>query len=162
MLLSLKQIYPHIQYTSLRLAGIDGGGAGYTETVFMPTMIHKVLRHENIIAFNGTQQIERLHVADATEAILQLLSNLHPKLKPIYNLGFGTSYSLKHLAELIVEAAANINGTPKVDIIVEPSSEEFPSFGMSSDLFFSEFNWKPKYSMESTIISIIKYIKSQK
>jgi nucleoside-diphosphate-sugar epimerase len=162
LLISLNQIYPHINATSIRLGALAGGYPGLVEADFMTKMVKQALNQDDIRLILGKQQIERLDVKDATEGILQLLNYLPPKLKSVYNLGYGTCYSLKHIAELIAETVAQMSGTKKVDIIVEPISEELPSFGMTSDLFFSEFNWKPKCSMGSTIISIIKYVKSKK
>jgi nucleoside-diphosphate-sugar epimerase len=158
LLSSLSNIFPHLRQTSIRLAALDGGEAGYTEMGFMTAMVFNALRNENIIVSDGSQLMERLHVEDAAEAVIKVLLDSKIKFRPVYNLGFGNSYKLKNIAEKISEIVADVTGKEKVNIIVQPTSNSAPSFGMSSDLFFTDFNWKPKHTLNSIIESLTHYL----
>ena len=156
-LLSLSRLYTHVKQTSLRLAAIEGGAAGYVQTGFMSAMIKQALLQEDLRLIHGNQQMERLHVEDAADAIMQVLAADFQKPAPVYNLGAGTTYTLKHIADEISETVARLAKTEKVNIIVEPGNEVPPSFGLSSELFFEHFNWKPKHTISSIVESLADY-----
>jgi nucleoside-diphosphate-sugar epimerase len=157
-LLSLSRLYPHIKQTSLRLATLAGGHSGLVEVDFMSKMIKQALHQEDIRLIHGNQQMERLHVIDAADAIMQVLVTDFQKPAPVYNLGAGTTYTLKHIADEISETVARLAKTEKVNIIVEPGNEVPPSFGINSELFFEHFNWKPKQTISSIVESLADHI----
>jgi len=159
MLESAKKIYNHIKITSLRLASLAGGQSGLVMTDLVTKFVKQCLDSKSIKIF-GQHIIERLDVRDAVDGIIALLSISPEKWKQVYNFGSGQTFNIIELAEKIVEQVKIQKGQQTSRIIIEEKDKKL-SFGMDSECFFHDTNWKPKYSLEDTIRSLIKYLEER-
>ena len=97
---------------------------------------------------DGTCLRDYVHVADIAEAHLLALSKLHsPGFYP-YNIGTGSSYSVREICEL----AAQITGKP-IHLRAAPRRAGDPAVLCASPAkLMKEFGWKPKHSSLEEVI----------
>jgi len=156
LLQSLGRTSNTLYYTSVRLGTLAGGAPGLSEVDFLSKICRNVIDGKPIRIVGGMQQIERLDVRDAIEAIIIMLKSNPSNWKPIYNLGAGKVNSLKDIALKIADIATIFNDEEKPEIIIEDKFIDM-DFGMDSSLFFNDMKWKPMNSIDDTIKSLFNY-----
>lgn len=96
------------------------------------------------------QQREYIYVKDIARGIL---ASLHmPEIKGIFNFGSGEVVSIPQLAELINDTFYNRGRVIKCE--VDSPAKEISL--MNSELFYSTFNFKPKWSIREALIDMHK------
>ena len=126
------------------------------EVCFLSKMAKQALKGEPITIIGGSQQMERLDIRDAADGLIAMLKTDPMNWKPVYNLGSGAVYNIVEIARKCVEIASRFNKGVKSEIILEDKPINM-RFGMDSSLFYKDMNWGPRYMLEDTIESLIKY-----
>ena len=157
LLASLGDMNRTLRCSSLRLGALAGDAPGRADTDLLTKLARNAIAGDPVTIIGGMQQIERLDIRDAVDAIVTLLKFPTGKWKPVYNLGPGQTYRLLDLANRTVAIAAKWNGRDPSEIIVEDKDVQM-NFGMDSTLFFNDFSWSPRYSIDDTIEYITRQI----
>lgn len=148
---NLSIINNDLRHTSLRLTNLAGNIDGYFEMGVLSKMIRSAIQNEKLDLFDGNQTMEYLSVEDAAEAILKLIDSEENKLSPIYNLGSNEIINLKDIAQIVNKIfleQGNKDGF-KFDIIL--TEKPMQSFGMCSNKFMSQLEWKPQRTINHII-----------
>ncbi|MFW5983390.1 MAG: NAD-dependent epimerase/dehydratase family protein [bacterium] len=157
LLQSLSKMNKTLKYTSLRLGALAGGAQGLVEKDFLSKITRKALKGEQIDLVGGMQQMERFDIRDAVDAIIAML-NTNPSIwKVVYNLSSGEVLTLKEITEKVIHIVSKFIKNNKSQINIE-TKEINMRFGMDSSLFYKDMNWHPKYNIDDTIESLIKYL----
>lgn len=145
-----KQTY----VTSLRLASLAGGSAGFAPVDLLTKLVERAMNQETITVIGGQQRMERLDIRDAVAAITALLKTDYHEWEPVYNLGSDNTYSVIEISERVI-CLANEHYGKNSRVEIKSSSETLPSFGMDSGRFRKLTGWAPKYDLDSTIESLL-------
>ena len=156
---SEKQRNRQINITSLRLASLIGGQEGLVLTDIASKFVQQALENTPIEIY-GQHIFERLDVRDAIEGIIKLLSIPHNTWQKTYNLGSGQTFTINELAETVIKQVEKA-GKGKATYQVKSHDSKNLHFGMDSESFFKDTNWRPKYSLTESIQSLIKYFDSK-
>ena len=156
LLQSLGKTLNALHYTSVRLCSLAGGAPGLSEVDFLSKICRNVINNEPIKIVGGMQQIERLDLRDAIDAIIAMLASNPVKWKKVYNLGTGKTYSLNEIALKIASIGTTFNKGKKPEIIIEDKFVDM-QFGMDSSLFYNDMDWKPEYNLDDTISSLFHF-----
>lgn len=141
----------NVFHTNIRLAGLVGPNL---DARIVNKFIKRALTGETLIINGGNQQFAYLDIRDAASAIIALLQTIPQNWKPIYNLGYIRSYSIKEIAEAVAKAAPKYN-CPEVRIDFV-NSDEMLYAELDSTLFYSDAGWQPKYNMEDIVENIFR------
>jgi len=155
MLKSIEKLNPHIKTTSLRLAALSGGQNGLQPVDFLSKLVKKALTGEDIQIKGGHQQLEIMDVRDAASFIKAILESPVTSWRPVYNVGAGEVYSLKEIAEKVVDQVKEQTGISSKLLL---SSDELSmKFGMDNSLIIKSHSLKPNHKLSSIIESLIHY-----
>jgi nucleoside-diphosphate-sugar epimerase len=152
---SLKRLFNHVMISSIRLGAIAGGTAQTLEYCFLSKIVRQAMDGECIKIIGGYQEIERLDLRDAVAGLIAILQIDPLKWRPVYNLGSGDANNLLKIAQVVVDIASGFNGGIKSEIVVEEKPINM-RFGLDSSLFMKDTGWKPIFSLEDIITSLIK------
>ncbi|MGH2642872.1 MAG: NAD-dependent epimerase/dehydratase family protein [Chitinophagaceae bacterium] len=156
---NLARFHKHIHYTSLRLGALTGGAKGLVEIDVLSKLVKKAMNTDTIRLTGGKQMIERLDIRDAVNGIIELMKSPSSNWKPVYNLGASHPIQLIDLTKLVVEVVSKEMNISKSLIEIEHKKSN-QHFGLNSQSFYSDFNWKPQHSLTSSISSLINYFKT--
>lgn len=152
---TIKSINKHSHVTSLRLASLAGGQSGSVPTDILYKFVKSSLNHETIKIIDGSQKINRLDVRDVAEGVVRLLEMDSSTWESVYNFGPIRSYTLLEVVELVSLLSKNY----EIDTTFERNKEKAQSyFRMDSSKLYALLNWKPRYSLEETLLSLFDYI----
>lgn len=140
--------------TSLRLCTLAGTQNGLLPMDLVFKFVARALNEEPLSIFGGQQQMERLDVRDAINAIIALLKTDYHDWDAVYNLGSGRVYSVLDIAERVAHIAKQYD--KDVELEIQPSTECLPSFGMDSLRFKKLTGWTPRYDMDDIIDSLFR------
>ena len=160
LLNSLKRVNHQMRVSSLRLGTLSGGAKGLVETDFLAKIVKQAINGEPIKVVGGMQKMERLDIRDAVSAIVALINSDSEKWKPVYNVGSGKVQELIDIVKRVVNLVSLKTSKEKSNIIVEEERIEM-AFGMVSELFYTDMRWKPAYTIENSIESLIYYYGSR-
>lgn len=142
--------------TNIRLASLTGGKEGLKPEVISKFVTHAI-RGENIRIIGGGQIFSYIDIRDAVSGLLSLIEKDPSKWQTVYNLGSNQRYTIIELANLVAKVAERYCSTP-VRIGIE-KKDIHQDVGMDSSRFYHDMNWRPKYDMISTIVSLFDHLK---
>lgn len=154
-----RRRHPHLHWTSLRLAGLTGGAPGLVLVDLVTRFVDQALRGEPL-EIRGDHRFERLDIRDAVQALLELLEIPSREWEPVYNLGRGETFSLRELAETVLEQVDPPPGAAPSRIVTRIQDPSL-AFGMDSTRFFQLTGWKPEYTLDDTVRSLVSYLRQQ-
>lgn len=160
LLASLGETNRSLRHSSLRLGTLAGDVPGRIGIDFLTKIARKAIAGAPVTIIGGMQQMQRLDVRDAVDAIVTMLKSPTGKWKPVYNLGSGNLYRLLDLANQTVAIAAKYNGGNTSEITIEEKEVQM-KYGMDSSLFHNEFSWSPRYTIDDSIDFIIRQIQKE-
>jgi nucleoside-diphosphate-sugar epimerase len=108
------------------------------------------------LEIQGEHMFERLDVRDAVNGLRALLRVPRADWQAVYNLGSGSSFSIRELARTVVEQVSRFTGEPPVEVELDLRDPPL-KFEMDSRRFFRQTGWKPEYTLSDTIQSLIRY-----
>lgn len=142
------------QITSLRLAQVIGYSELMKNREVPHIFLRKIINHEEITVFDGTQTADYIHLDDVVDAIITIIESKVP-LKSSYNLGSGNPIKLENVAIIMSKIGKKYGyQVKKIKFIKDKKVNR--SFGMSMKRIFDDFNWKPKKSFHQIIESMFK------
>jgi|SRR5699024_1850195 len=147
----------NINYSNIRLASLTGLDFDVRMT---NRFVKMAIDGETITINGGDQLISYLEVRDAAEALIKMLEVDECEWEKQYNLGNNNSFSLKELIE-IIKSTGNKYGINNIEVIYKEGNSNFNNL-VVSDLFYQEFNWKPKYSVKEMVEELFKKIINSK
>lgn len=156
LLQSLCKTIKTLSYTSLRLGTLAGGAPGLLEVDFLSKMCRTSLSGEPLKIIGGMQRMERFDIRDAVEAIEVMLKSEASKWKPVYNLGSGEVHQLKDIALKIIKIGQEFDNDRQSELVFEEKNIIL-QFGMNSSLFYEDFDWKPRFSIDEIIKSLFAF-----
>lgn len=143
-IVEIKCNHCNMDFINIRLGSL-------TSEAFDQRMINRfydlIIEGKKITYDKGTAKVSYLHVVDAANGIEKLIQVvLNKKTKHnIYNLANNDYLSILELIESSVEISEELQiGT--TEIISSGKKSDYNNV-INSDLFYKEFNWKPKYKM---------------
>ena len=160
LLASLGDMNRTLRYSSLRLGTLAGDAPGRIGIDLLTKIARKAIAGAPVTIIGGMQQMQRLDVRDAVDAIVTMLKSPTGKWKPVYNLGPGQVYPLLDLANRTVAIAAKYNGGNSSEIIIEEKEVQM-RYGMDSSLFYNDFSWSPRYTIDDSIDFITRQIQKE-
>jgi len=155
MLQSLTSSLPHLHYCSVRLGTLAGGQQGLTPVDLMSRMAATACAGSAITLTNSKQEVQRLDVRDAADALVQLIRQ-NKKAPRLINLGATGMTTLGEIATAIVDAAAIATGQDAVELN-DQQLALVPFYPMDSNLFTSTFAWQPACRLTDTVQTHIDY-----
>lgn len=156
LLNTLGKFNKTLKYSSLRLGSLAGGANGLVEVDFLSKIARKAFEAKPIYIVGGMQEMERLDIRDAVDAIIKMVNSNPVNWNPVYNLGSGNVMCLKKITEKTVEIASKYNGGKRSEISIEEKEVKM-KFGLDSSRFYKDMNWNPQFNMEQTIESLMDY-----
>lgn len=146
----------HTIYSNIRLASLTGTSL---EKRLLNRFVRKALNRDTIEINGGNKLISYLHVKDAASAIISMISVDSKLWKPLYNLGNHHFYTLAEVAEFVdkISYEYSVNG---VEIKIEQSDDNFNNL-LNSELFYSDFKWKPEYDVPLMVDELFSYYKNK-
>ncbi|MFV0155367.1 NAD(P)-dependent oxidoreductase [Empedobacter falsenii] len=137
---------------SLRLARLYGYGE--RNGLMFTDFIHKAINNETLTLHGtGSSTIEYIYIKDAISAYTKIIQS--QKIRGAYNIGTGKRYSIKEIAETIVEIYEN--GI----VYLKDKPDGIQGSEMNVDLAYNEFNWKANWNLKSSILDIKKSIENE-
>jgi len=145
-------------FTSLRLASLSGGQDGFDTVDLVAKLTKNALSGESLRIIGGQQEIERLDVRDAIEAILAVMDIDPDKRKDAYNVGLGKTYHLIEIAEKVVVECSKVTLEDPPEIMIEEKIVNLKQ-GLDITRITEDANWKPRFSMDEIITSVVQHLK---
>jgi len=154
-----RQRQPHLNWTSLRLAGLIGGGPGLVPVDLVTRFVEKALRGEPLEIL-GEHRFERLDIRDAVQALVRFMGTPAQQWEPVYNLGRGENFSIHRLAKVVIDQVTPTTGGEPSRIITKFRDPPL-AFGMDSSKFYQVTGWKPECSLADTICSLASFLERE-
>jgi nucleoside-diphosphate-sugar epimerase len=146
-------------FTSLRMATLSGGQDGFETVDLLSKLTKKALSGESLRIVGGQQEIERLDVRDAIEAILAVIDLDPAKWKEAYNVGPGNTYHLIEIAEKVVVECSKVTINDPPGIMIEEKEVNL-KHGLDITRIIKDTGWNPRFSMDEIITSVVQYLKN--
>ena len=145
----------NINYSNIRLGSLTGLNFDVRMT---NRFVKMAIESEPITINGGDQLISYLEVRDAAEALIKMIEIDKCEWEKQYNLGNNNSFSLNKLIE-VIKTTGREYGVHNIEVVYKEDNSNFNN-SLTSDLFYQEFNWKPKYYVEEMVEELFeKYIK---
>ncbi len=132
-------------------------GPGQPERRFIPQMILRALKNDQLLINSGTKKRDYIYIDDVVSGILLACEIELEADVEVMNLGGGQSYTLHHLAELIIDSAKSSSTIKK---------NAFPDRAGEADEWLLDITkakkmltWEPKVNLEEGISKEIEYFK---
>ncbi|MDW7731317.1 MAG: GDP-mannose 4,6-dehydratase [Methanolobus sp.] len=127
-----------LQYLIFRLSNVYGGR---DHGRVIPIFVEKAKNGEQLILFGDDKVMDFIYIDDVVDILIR---SLNYQSNGIFNVGSGTSTTLKELAEKIISLLDSDSGYT----IVQPRAGEVDRFTADISKIKRELNWKPKYVLE--------------
>jgi nucleoside-diphosphate-sugar epimerase/biotin carboxylase len=142
----LARFQPALRHTSLRLATVTGPDPEIAAHEAFAKITQRLINGQSVEIRGGDQQLERIDVRDAADAIKKVVESDSVFWQAIYNVGTGQPVSLIEAVNRIVsklepERPSVRNLVTRIPI----SDEHLPSFGLDVSKFRNDFAWQPMY-----------------
>lgn len=143
-----------VERTHVRLASLIGPSFDQR----LPNKLaKKMIAGEAVEISNSGQRYGYMDVRDAASGIIALAISSNVDLKPVYNLGSGESISITEVAVAVKAALYNAAAIDAELTIKDVSSVESSNSSVDSELFFSDFEWSPSFTIVDSINDIVRY-----
>lgn len=145
-----------INYSNIRLASLTGNEL----EARMTNKFVKIAINGGTITVNGKgQKVSYLEVRDAASALIAMINKDPDTWKTIYNLGNHHYYSVLDIVETINEVAKKYS-VPGINIDLKNKKDDFNNL-INSELFYLDFNWKPKYDINLMVENLFDFYVSK-
>jgi nucleoside-diphosphate-sugar epimerase len=148
------------KHTVMRLSNAYGPHDKYDleKSHFFGATITKVMQSQNnddlVVWGDGLTERDLLHVDDVTNFIQKAIEN-QDSYYELYNVGYGNSFSVKKIVEMIIESSGkNLNIKHDLE---KPSINT--KLALVSDKAHRELGWKPEITIEQGIQKTIMWYK---
>lgn len=126
---------------------------------FVNIFVQNVISDKPIVVTAPRQVVSFIGARDVAEAISKMIfKNSAPS--GVYNLGAGTWYSIEHVARKVIEVGKEFD-IPNGVVEIEDTGKDV-TIGMNCDKFKKEFDWIPRYGLESLIHRIFEELIASK
>ncbi len=146
----VENVFMNDNFTNIRLGSLIG--AGYDQRIINRLTESAILNH-SMTVIGGMQRYSFLDVRDAAEAIIRVAVSEQIEWKCVYNLGTKESYNLLEIVNKLKDVLKD--NQREVDIIIKDGNDKRNS-AINAGLFMNTFDWKPKYSIDDTILEIVQ------
>lgn len=145
-----------IFFSNIRLASLTGLDFDVRLT---NRFVKSALTDQPITINGGYQQISYLEVRDAATALTKMIDVNPCDWEKVYNLGNDESFTLLELTETIRDVASwhSIN---RVEITRNEGQANFNNL-INSELFYTHFNWTPKYNLRRMVKELFIHLKDR-
>jgi nucleoside-diphosphate-sugar epimerase len=140
----------------LRLANVYGYGTGLhlRSSGVIGRFVEAALNDEPLQIYgDGSQSIDYVHVDDVCTAFEAALKR--PGEQFVYNVGGGQPATIKSLAELTVQVAAEFNRRPNVIYAEAPPNKIWPDRWLSVAKA-AELGWSPRVGLQAGIHELLE------
>ena len=143
---------------SLRLATVFGPSHRMRLDLLVNDFVYKALTDGYLVLFESHFKRNYIHIIDVCSAILHMISNYDRLNNNIYNVGLSDANLSKY--ELCVEIKKHIQNFLFIESKIREDQDKRDY--IVSNLKIEKTGWKPKYTLDDGIISLIKLYKSIK
>lgn len=157
LIISEKCKVNDILFSHIRLGSLVGVGF---EKRLINRMIEDAFEKKKLSVNGGQQILSYLAVQDAASAIIKFSLTDNKKWDKVYNLGTNEYYTLYDIAEIIKDTVKNYQ-LAEVEMQVDKNPKAHLNISLDCDKFYNQFNWAPKYNLQSTIEDIAKSLASK-
>ncbi len=155
MLNGLLKFENHVRGTSIRLSTLSGGTYSNDSDELLYKLVDQVINNKQLSINGGKQKFERLDVRDAADGIVRVVQSDVKGLNSIYNLGSSQNYELRELVDRVVKISREFNLKYELFPSIIASDDE-RALGMDSSMFYSTFDWTPRFDIEDIIHSLFE------
>lgn len=141
----------------LRLATMYGPGE--TEKRFIPSVIVKALKNEEILLNSGKKMRDYLYIDDAVDAVMACLNRPTSSGSQIINVGGGTAYTLDSVVEKIIQVCHS-NSIVRYGVLPERPLEA-AKWLMDIQKAKRLVDWQPKTTIEKGIGATVSHFTSR-
>jgi nucleoside-diphosphate-sugar epimerase len=120
-------------------------GPSMKTTSFIPSIIKQIKERNKVSLSRSNTKRDFLYVDDLVDVVDRILSDF-PKGYNVYNVGFGKSYSLERVIE-IIEKILNINVDIEYDESIRPN--DIVDMVADNSSLRNLFNWRPRIDIEA-------------
>lgn len=161
--LSISKILMGLYYTnrfpSLILRPSVIYGPEQSDEMFIPSLINSLIHGRNFSMTLGEQYRDFVYVDDVISALNKALLSDESVNGNIFNIGYGTSYKIKYIAE-IISAAIGINSYEKIKFgAINYKLNEIMDYSVNVDLAKKVLNWQAKIGISEGIQNTINFFK---
>lgn len=151
-----KNANKNINYSNIRLGSLIGTGLDVRMT---NKFVKAAIEGRNITINGKGQKISYLDVRDAATALIAMVDKDPNTWKEVYNLGNSNYYSVLEIAETVNKVAKRYL-VPGIEIELEDTLDDFNNL-IDCKQFYSDFNWEPKYDLNTMIEDLFSYYMSK-
>ena len=143
---------------SLRLATVFGPSQRMRLDLLVNDFVYKALVDGYLVLFEGHFKRNYIHIMDVCLAILHMIENYEKLNNNIYNVGLSEANLSKY--ELCVEIKKHIQNFLFIESKIREDQDKRDY--IVSNRKIERTGWKPKFTLDDGIISLIKLYKSIK
>jgi UDP-glucose 4-epimerase len=126
-------------------------GIGQTQDSLISYVVNQAKTQDFIQVNDLNPKRDYLHIDDLVRAILKVI-NADQNTLEIYNLGFGKSYSVQEIIDIILQVIPKQLFVKSLDKI---RINEIMDCYSNSQKFSQKFNWSPNVSLKEGIINLL-------
>lgn len=140
-----------INFSNIRLASLTGLDFNVRmNNKFVKAVINK----EKITIHGGMQKVSYLEVRDAAEALKIMALSDPTNWESAYNLGNNEAITLLELISILKKEARK-NNIQDINVEIIDKEVSFSNL-LDSSLFYSTFNWKPRFNKQKMIAELFE------
>ena len=134
-------------------------GPGDRDSRFIPQLIVKALKNEEIPLNAGTKKRDYVFMEDVVKSLIKILDVKDMDIYTVINIGGGKSFTLLNLVNIILEETKSNSKVArgKIPERIGEASEWLMDIGKANSIL----GWKPTTSLEEGLIKTIAYFKKK-
>ena len=158
---SASRTSPNTRTTSLRFCKLVGPSPQFRVEPGEPAHVfaHCALAGKKLtLPAHGQQKLDLMDVRDAAAVIVKLIESSFQKWPDVMNVGSDTQVSLLALAQMVSRLALASHARPLLFQPDENNTRKQRDFGMSIARLESSLDWRARYSLEETLVDVIRLL----
>lgn len=133
-------------------------GPEQNNEMFIPSLIHSLILRKKFAMTHGEQLRDFIYISDVVQAILKVLLIDEHINAEVINIGFGVSYKVKHIAEMIANQIEPITALGRLKFgEKEYRPNEVMDYSLNVSLATRLLDWTPEVDIDEGIQKTVNY-----
>ncbi len=156
-LANLGKIRRGLSVVVLRVGAVTGNDPAIRDREALARMTCEAMNSRQIEILGGQQILGRVDYRDVADGIAMVIKQNLYNSHAVFNLGMENSYTLDAIAECIAKVVERERPGKPVQVTRIPPADTAPkSHAVDASKFIKAYAWKPKYSLENIIESLVQ------